>query len=164
MVHLMGDSILSFFMKQGPKVLSLILNNCTVAPASGLLKSILESCENLVEFSLSFFYQFHRCHVNANDLRIVFNEFKALQESGFICQSFADFTFKFTMYKAYDNTIFIISNKKFLDFFALFLNMKKLDLTFFVDQDYNYNQFSTVFSDIILDKHLSLSYIVIPVV
>ena len=155
-VHLMDDSILSFFKKQEVKMRSLILNNYTVAP--GLLKSIIESCENLVEFSLSFSSHFKTYCAYTDKLAIVFNDFKALQESGIICQSVTNFTFQFNILE-HNDPIFTLTNKKFLDFFAVFPNVKKLDLTFLVNSSYNCNQFSTVFSNVKLDKQLSFSCI-----
>ena len=123
MVHL-DDSILSFF--KNTKVRSLILDNCTVAP--GILKGIIQSCENLVEFSLFFRTYFNCRRVNMNNLAIVFNDFKALQEAKIICRNVTHFTFEFNILN-YDNAgDYILTNKKFLNFFAVFPNIRQLYL------------------------------------
>lgn len=50
MMHLQGDSVLSFFHSQGDMVHSLILYDCELAP--GMLKHIIMLCINMCHFTV----------------------------------------------------------------------------------------------------------------
>lgn len=128
-VHLMEDSILPFFEKQGSNVRSLTLESCVIGP--GILKKLLESCTTLcsVEFLLKAF----------GNNAVFFNEFEALEKDGIVCPNVTNFSLLLTSSS-------LMTNCKFLRFFTIFPNIIKLDIQVPIAKDFG--QFSTISSDV----------------
>lgn len=156
LVHLTDDSILLFCQRQAAKIRSLVFHDCLIAP--GLLKNIIEYCENLASFTLSFSSIYFARGDIWRQLAIIFSEFKSLHDTGIIRPSVTNFTFRLMHRRGRPNPI--LTNKKFLLFFAIFPNIKKLDLALFMDfSNTGFTQFSTILSDITSDTEFSFSCI-----
>ena len=130
MVHLLDDSTLSFFENQGTNIRCLILNNCKLKP--GLLKRIIENCENLSKFAL--------CATSSSgdpmsreELEAILDDFKALDGNRIIRRNVSDFTLKIDRQNWCTRDYHYFTNQSFLLFFSVFPNIRKLDLTFFVE-------------------------------
>ena len=74
-VHLLDDSILSFFHTRGASVYSLTFRDCKVV--SGLLRSIIRCCENL----RSFRFEVDCSLLTQEDLKPVYKDFERLRNA-----------------------------------------------------------------------------------
>lgn len=121
-VSLLDNSILLFFHRHGINVRSLALENCKISLL--LFKDIIEYCEDLRSFTLSFDCHFYtESEWNCLDS---FDVFKALKNDGIIRQSVTSFALKL------DNSKWMrkhpLTNEKFPHIFTVFPNIKDLDL------------------------------------
>lgn len=112
-------------------------NECRFAP--GILRAIIERCQSLDQFAL--IYDLFS-PVDSNTQRHIFNDFEALETEG-ITRNVTDFTLK--LYE--DHNIALFTNRTFLRFFAIFPNIKNLDLSVQLDNDTFYRTNSMTSSD-----------------
>lgn len=112
-------------MQQGAKVRSLKLFDCGSAP--GLMSNIIEYCENLREFPLSFSSKWYE-YIDWDLGNALITDFDVLMNKGIVNENVTNFTLYVNEHLCYYG-VALISNKKFLDFFVVFPNIRVLDLT-----------------------------------
>lgn len=143
-VLLMDDSILTFFKKQGSHIYSLTFDECAIAP--DIFSNVIEYCQTL--HCLSLIYDGSE---PTDTQERLFNGFIALQNNKIVCKSVTEFTFvlKITDF----GYSCLLTNDKFLRFFAIFPNIRRLTLQFSVDD--HFDQLSPISSNIISNEIFS---------
>lgn len=155
----LDSSILPFFGKHGPHIHSLIFHNCMLT--DGLLRDIIECCQNMCSFAFIIAVPNRMNHWWDNRLRVMYKlnilaDLIALHNNGVVCTQVTKFTLILPRPFPLDN-VWDFSNDKFLHIFDVFPNIQKLNIQ--VDVNSDFHQLSTIMSDVTSDRVFSFSSI-----
>lgn len=145
-VHLVDDTIFSFFEKQGANICSLSFYKCALA--QGVLRGLIERCEALHSLSLVFprsrkFYDIKFCENLLNDI-------KSLELTSVVRLNVSNFVLHIP-------SNCCLTNRNFKRIFAVFPNIERLDLKFGIGREFN--QLSTDSSHVMSEKLFTFSSI-----
>lgn len=140
----LDSSILPFFGKHGPHIHSLIFHNCMLT--DGLLRDIIECCQNMCSFAFIIAVPNRMNHWWDNRLRVMYKlnilaDLIALHNNGVVCTQVTKFTLILPRPFPLDN-VWDFSNDKFLHIFDVFPNIQKLNIQ--VDVNSDFHQLSTI--------------------
>lgn len=142
-VHINDVNFLPFFENHGCNIHSLILKQCVFGP--GLLRSIMQQCSALRSIVLVLSDPVHFQHV--------FDDIRAMSENSITYNEVVELKLQMVyVYPVYQTKM---SNLRFLQFFSLFPNVRRVNLEFIVNDTFNY--LSTSPSCIMSNSRFTLS-------